>query len=93
MEIYIAFIFIMTFITLAFYAADKKKAEKNKWRVKEKTLLLLSLCGGSIGGMIALFGLRHKNRHWYFVAVNIISLIIHLCLGYVLFNIVGFMFI
>ena len=93
MEIYIAFILIMTLITLAFYAADKKKAEKNKWRVKEKTLLLLSLCGGSIGGMIALFVLRHKNRHWYFVAVNIISLIIQLCLGYVLYNIVGFIFL
>ncbi len=39
---------------------DKVKAIQHRWRIKELTLLGLSLLGGSIGGMIAMFTTRHK---------------------------------
>lgn len=93
MDLYLIFILVMSLITLIFYAVDKKKAEKHKWRIPEKVLLLLSLCGGSIGGMIALYGLRHKNRHWYFVVVNFLSLIIHIVLAYFIYINFGFIYL
>ena len=39
MEIYILVILLMSIITASFYAVDKAKAEKKKWRIKEATLL------------------------------------------------------
>lgn len=39
---------------------DKRKSIKNKYRIKEKTLLLISFYGGSIGSLIAMYMFRHK---------------------------------
>ena len=70
MEIYICLIIIMSFITFILYGVDKRKAEKNQWRIKEITLLACSFFLGSIGGLLGMYGLRHKTKHWYFVIVN-----------------------
>lgn len=93
MEIYLGLIILMSIITFILYAIDKKRAIKNKWRIKEATLLLSSFLLGSIGGLIGMYGLRHKTQHWYFVVVNFLSLIIHIFLGVVIYNKIGVMFI
>ena len=93
MEIYLGLIILMSIITFILYAIDKKRAIKNKWRIKEATLLLSSFLLGSIGGLIGMYGLRHKTQHWYFVVVNFLSLIIHIVLGIVIYNKIGVMFI
>ena len=67
-------------LAYCFYAADKKKAKKGKWRIPEATLLGLSFFGGAIGGYLAMQTLRHKTKHWYFHAVNILGLIWQLAL-------------
>ena len=38
---YGAYLILLSLITFIAYGADKKKAEKGKYRTKEKTLLLL----------------------------------------------------
>lgn len=93
MELYLGFIILMSLITLCVYISDKQKAKKNKWRIPEKVLLLLSFLGGSIGGLIALYGFRHKNKHWYFVVVNILSLLIHIALGYFVYTKIGLLYL
>lgn len=85
--IYLIVVLIMSLFTLFAYYFDKRKAIKGKWRTKEKTLLLFSFLFGSIGGLIALYFVRHKNKHWYFVLVNWGSLLIHIGLGYFLYTI------
>lgn len=60
---YILGINILTFII---YGIDKLKAKKNKWRVPEKTLLLLALVGGSVGAFLAMRAFHHKTKHWQF---------------------------
>lgn len=57
-------------INLAAFLAmfiDKKKAENNKWRIKESTLLVLALVGGSIGEIIGMYVFRHKTKKPKFV--------------------------
>ena len=81
MEIYLGIFLFMSFITLCFYWADKVKAEKGKWRIKEATLLSLTFMFGSLGAFLGLYLIRHKNRHWYFVAVTFLSLALHIYLG------------
>ena len=78
MDIYLILVGIMSLITFILYAVDKKRAIKNQWRIKEVVLLGFTFCLGSIGGLCGLYVLRHKNKHWYFVVVTILSLIIHL---------------
>lgn len=42
---------------------DKKRAQKRRDRVPEKTLFLLAAIGGAMGVMIAMYRKRHKTRH------------------------------
>lgn len=81
----IAIVYIlMSLVTLTLYYSDKRKAKKNKWRIKEKTLLIFPWLLGSLGGLIGVFGLRHKTKHWYFVLNNIAAFIVHLAVTFVL---------
>lgn len=77
---YLGFLAVMSLVTFIAYAVDKKKAIDGEWRTKEKTLLGLSLFGGAIGGFLAMKFIRHKTKHWYFWAVNIVGMLIHAAL-------------
>ena len=43
--------------------ADKRKARKKRWRIRESTLLGAAALGGSIGVLIGMYTLRHKTLH------------------------------
>ena len=45
---------------------DKRKAQKNRWRIPEKTLFACALLGGSLGTTLGMSTFRHKTKHWYF---------------------------
>lgn len=47
-------------------AEDKRRAKKGAWRIKEKTLFLVTGLFGGLGGTLGMFMLRHKTKHWYF---------------------------
>ena len=71
---------ILSLIAFVLYATDKQRAKRKLWRIRERTLLLTSFLGGAAGGLAAMLLLRHKTRHWYFFAVNILGLIWQLAL-------------
>ena len=50
----------------ALMGADKWKAKRGAWRVKERTFFLLAALGGSPGAILGMWAFRHKTRHWYF---------------------------
>jgi len=83
-EIYLVVMVVMGIVSFSLYGIDKKKAIKNKRRISEKTLLLSSFLFGSIGGLLGMYILRHKTKHWYFVVINVVSLILHILLGYLI---------
>ena len=58
--IYLAVINVATFFT---YGIDKLKARKNKCRVREASLLLLAVLGGSIGALLGMKVWHHKTMH------------------------------
>ena len=45
---------------------DKWKAKKNRWRVRESTLLLVAALGGSVGSLLGMYAFRHKTKHLKF---------------------------
>lgn len=57
---------VINIITFVVFGIDKKKAIDGKFRIKELTLFVLSLLGGSLGGLIAMHTFHHKTRKWYF---------------------------
>ena len=79
---YASWLVLLSIITFIAYGADKKKAKDHKYRTKEKTLLGLSFFGGAFGGYPAMLIFRHKTKaeHWYFTAVNLLGLAIHITL-------------
>ena len=42
---------------------DKLLAKMNKRRIPERTLFLLALLGGALGGTVGMFSFRHKTLH------------------------------
>lgn len=46
---------------------DKRKAQKGKWRIPEKTLFFIAILGGSIGSIAGMYHFRHKTKHKRFV--------------------------
>lgn len=86
MRNYLILNLLMSVITAFIYKIDKKRAIKNKYRIKERTLLLCSFCFGSIGGLYSLYVLRHKSKHIHFLVLNWIFLIIHLVIGYLIYK-------
>lgn len=48
------YLLIINVVTFALYGIDKWKAIHNKWRVREATLLITVLIGGSLGAFIAM---------------------------------------
>ena len=57
---------LMSLVLFVVMGADKRRAKAGSWRVPEKTLFLLALLGGAIGGVIGMRVFRHKTKHWTF---------------------------
>lgn len=65
---YLLFYFIaISLISVIVCAADKARARKGRWRIKESTLFLLSALGGSAAIYITMRLIRHKTLHKRFM--------------------------
>lgn len=68
------------------YGLDKGKARRNSWRIPEKTLLLMSVCGGEIGAFLAGQFFHHKTRKWYFQVIWVLGILVELVFFYELWK-------
>lgn len=82
--IYLAVLAVMSLITCLFYFIDKRKAQKKQWRIRESVLFALGFFGGAIGALIGMTLFRHKTKHWYFWALNVFFLLIHVAVAVVI---------
>lgn len=69
----------LSVISFGQYAADKRAAQRNSWRIPESTLQFTSAVGGWPGSIVAQQILRHKTRKasflgtfWLMVALNVV---------------------
>lgn len=68
MNLQYLFYFVLYFILINFISFfimwyDKKKAQKNQWRISEKALFLFALFLGGIGIYAGMYRFRHKTKH------------------------------
>ena len=54
---------VMTFAGFFSMGWDKLMAKKGRWRVPERTLLLIAALGGSLGSILGMEAFHHKTRH------------------------------
>ena len=80
-----ALIAAMSFIAFFTYMADKIKAKNGSWRIRESVLLSLGFLGGALSALLAMTVCRHKTKHWYFWAVNVFSLLLHVAAAIVIY--------
>ncbi|AJY76669.1 DUF1294 domain-containing protein [Paenibacillus beijingensis] len=76
--LYIAIINIAAF---AMFGSDKAAARKNRRRIPEKRLFLVSAAGGSMGALIGMRIWRHKTKHASFTIGIPLLLLLNLALG------------
>ena len=72
----LGYVGIMSLICLIMYGVDKSRAKKDKWRIKEQTLIMVGFMGGAPGGLIGMLVFRHKTKHWYFYLTNAVAIAI-----------------
>ena len=74
------YLIIINIVTFLVYGIDKWKARKAMWRVREASLLMLAVLGGSIGAWLGMKVWHHKTQHKKFrygiPAIIIIQLVI-----------------
>ena len=68
-------------VGLLIMLADKRKAQKNLWRIPEATLLTVAILGGSVGCLAGMRLFRHKTRKPKFYIGIPVILVIQLILG------------
>lgn len=71
------------------FGIDNQKAKLHQWRISEKTLLGIAVCGGSLGAICGMRIFRHKTQHRKFaVGLPAILLIqaIAAIVAYTVFN-------
>ena len=83
-KLILLYLLIVNALGFLLMLVDKRKAQKNLWRIPEATLFLMAAIGGSIGSIAGMYKFRHKTRHWYFVIGMPAILIAQLALVFLL---------
>ncbi len=83
MKLVYAYLVIINAAGFLFMLIDKRKAQKNLWRIPERTLMTIAALGGSLGTLLGMYLFRHKTKHWKFtfgvpmiLAIQIIGAVI-----------------
>lgn len=63
----LCYLALISLVSIVVTIADKLKAIRHSWRVKERTLLILSALGGGIAMYITMLIIRHKTRKLKFM--------------------------
>ena len=73
---------VWNFIVFLVYGIDKRRAVKEKWRIPEKTLILMALFFGGTGALIGMGVFHHKTKHNKFsIGVPLLALLNYVVIG------------
>ncbi len=72
---------ILCMISFTQFFIDKRKAQKGKWRIPEKTLFITAGLGGAAGALLGMKLFRHKTQHKSFTIGILSLLILHIILA------------
>ena len=73
----VGYLVILSFAGLISMGMDKRRAIRNKWRIPERTLLLIAFIGGGIGSFLGIRIFRHKTKHRKFVILLPVAAVLY----------------
>ena len=76
---YLAAVSLFLFVLMGI---DKRRARTGGRRVPERTLFLLALLGGALGGAAGMLAFRHKTKHASFMMGMPLILVLNLALAF-----------
>ena len=83
-ELFALFLVFMNILGFVLMVSDKKRARRGDWRIRERTLFLVAVFGGSLGSLLGMWLFHHKTKHWYFVLGMPLILLLQLAVGVLL---------
>ena len=81
---------IINIVLFCAMVLDKKRAIRGRRRVPEKTLFLMAILGGSIGGFVGMFTQHHKTNHISFYLAYGLTAVMHIFLCWLLMTTFAF---
>ena len=87
MNSFIYYLIVINFLSFVLFGLDKWFAKKKKNRIRNSTLIGLSVLGVSIGSLFGMYLFRHKTQTWYYVYGIPVIFIIQIIIFYNLRNI------
>ncbi len=78
LQTWIVLLLVVSPISFLAYGWDKRQAQKNGWRVPEKTLHSIDALGGWPGGLCAQQIFRHKTRKSVFQVKFWLTVVLHI---------------
>lgn len=81
-NILVYYLILINVIAFIIIFIDKQKAIKHKWRIKESTLFLISILGGSLGTLLGMYTFHHKTKHKKFTLGIPFILVIQVVISY-----------
>jgi uncharacterized membrane protein YsdA (DUF1294 family) len=63
LKVVLTYLLIINLVGLLIILIDKQRAIHKEWRIPEKTLIGISIFGGSIGMLVGMSTFRHKTKH------------------------------
>ena len=78
----ISYLLFINLLSSAFIFHDKRAAKFNKQRIRERTLFILAILGGSLGTFFSMLIFHHKTRKLKFMIGIPFILILQLITGF-----------
>jgi uncharacterized membrane protein YsdA (DUF1294 family) len=85
----VSYMLLMSVVLFVLMGVDKKRAARNEWRIKERTLFFIALIGGALGGIAGMRVFRHKTKHASFAVGMPLLLMLNLGAAYLLMYLSG----
>lgn len=87
MKYLLVYYLVVNLFAFLLYGFDKLLAIKQKHRISEKNLLIISALGGALGAMFAMHIFHHKTKHAKFLIGVPLLLCVHV--GIIVYIIMG----
>ena len=84
LKAFLIYFLCINILCFALFGIDKRRAIKKKWRISESALLITSLLGGVVGGLIGMYVFHHKTRKTKFVILMPLILIVHVLVIFII---------
>lgn len=80
-------IIAVNLIAIILMKRDKEHAQKEKWRTRESTLLIVAFAGGALGMYYAMYKYKHKTLHKKFTILVPTFIVLHFaCIAYMVIS-------